>query len=149
MHRAFLRHIPWLIACAITPGGAAIQLSLSLGTVEAPNFRATAVSTSIGDKVFRVTAGEIVVLGRTFRNVSVTCGTFRFEVDRIDCQDGILDTGGSKMPIAFSWDSRTQALGLTAVPQPKETWRLEARTLGGARRSQVDVENGSLANLAA
>src|SRR5262245_46190222 len=127
MRRTLLRHLFWLAALAIASGAAAIQLDLSLGTVEAPNFRASAVATSIGDNVFRVTAGEIVILGRTFRNVNVTCGIFRLEADRIDCQSGVLDTGNAKMPVAFSWDSKTQALLLTVVPQPKERWRLETR----------------------
>ena len=149
MCRALLRCVPGLIACTFAPGAAsAIELTLSLGTLEAPNFRATAVKTSIGDKVFRLAAGEVVIIGRTFRNVNVTCGTFRFEPERVECRDGVLETGGSKMPVAFLWHPKTQALELTAVPQPKETWRLEAKTLGATRRSQVDVANGSLANLA-
>jgi hypothetical protein len=149
MWRALLRYVPGLIACTFAPGAvSAIELTLSLGTLEAPNFRATAVKTSIGDKVFSLAAGEVVIVGRTFRNVNVTCGTFRFEPERVECRDGVLETGGSKMPVAFLWHPKTQALELTAVPQPKETWRLETKTLGATRRSQVDVANGSLANLA-
>jgi hypothetical protein len=139
-----------LFVCATAPGAAhALQLTLSLGTIDAPSLQARTVSVSVGDKLFRLTAGEVVMLGRTFRNVNVTCGTFRLDPDRIECRDGVLDTSTAKMPVAFSWYPKTHSLDFTAIPQPKETWRLEAKTLGGARRSEVNVQNGSLANLAA
>jgi len=140
----------WLVACAIAPGAAgAIEFTVSLGAVEAPSFQAKAVSVSISDKSFRLAAGEVVLLDRTFRKVNVTCGAFRFEPDRIECRDGVLDTDGSRMPVAFSWYPKKSELDLTAIPRPKETWRLEAKTVGGVRRSEVSVANGSLANLAA
>ena len=88
MRRALFRHIPWLIAGAIAPGAAAaIELTLSLGAVQAPSFHAKAVSVSVSDKAFRLTAGEVVILERTFRKVSVTCGAFRFEPDSIECRE--------------------------------------------------------------
>ena len=91
----------WLIACAIAPGAAAaVELNLALGTLEVPSLQAKAVTVSLGDRTFRLAAGEVTILGRTLRNVSVACGTFRFEPEVIECRDGVLDTGGSKMPVA-------------------------------------------------
>ncbi len=85
MWRALLRCVPGLIACTFAPGAAsAIELTLSLGTLEAPNFRATAVKTSIGDKVFRLAAGEVVIIGadlpqreRDLRNVPLRARAHR------------------------------------------------------------------------
>ena len=139
----------WLAACAIASGTAdAVEVNFALGALDGPNFHARAVTVSVSPTAFRFTAGELKVLERTLRNVTITCGAFRFEPDVVECRDGVLDTGESKMPVAFNWHAKTQSLDLTAKPQPKETWRLHSSSARGVRRSEVAVDNGSLANLA-
>lgn len=151
MCRTTVRRIPaaWLIVCTLTAGAAeAVELSFSLDGLEAPNFTAKAVTVSISDKAFRLGVGELAILGRTWRNVSVTCGTFRMESDLIECRDGTADMG-SKMPVAFSYRPKARALDLIVNPQVRETWRLQASFLDRTRRMELAVDNGSLANLAA
>jgi hypothetical protein len=139
-----------LIACAIASGAAgAVELRFALDAIEGPAFHAKALTVAVSEKAFRLRAGEMRLLERTLKNVDITCGVFLFEPDLVECRDGVLDNGSSKMPVSFFWHPKTQTLDLTALPQPKETWRLQSQSAGGTRRSQVAVENGSLANLAA
>jgi hypothetical protein len=139
----------WLTVCAVTAGAAdAVELRFALDGLEAPDFTAKAVTASVSDKAFRLAIGELAILGRTWRNLSVTCGTFRMEPDLIECRDGTADAG-AKMPVAFSYRAKSRALELTVRPQAKETWRLQASFAERARRTELTVENGSLANLAA
>jgi hypothetical protein len=140
----------WLIACAIVSGGAAaVELNFTLGALEAPSIHVKGVTVSVSERSFGLVAGEVTILGRTWRQVLVGCGAFKFEPELIECRDGILNAGGSKMPIHFSWRPKAQTLDFTALPEGKEVWRLQAKTVRGVRRSEVVVSNGSLANLAA
>jgi hypothetical protein len=153
MCRTRVRHIPgaaWAaaLALALTAGPAnAVELKLSLEGIESPDFTAKAVTATVRDKTFQFSIGELSILGRTWRNLGVTCRAFRLESDVIECSDGTADTG-AKMPVAFSYRPGTRSLELTVEPRAKETWRLQAGFAEGARRMELTVENASLASFA-
>src|SRR5262249_50198192 len=151
MCREKFRHVPaaCFAACAVAAGAAhAVELRFVLDGVEAPDFAAKAVTALVSDKAFRLDIGELAILGKTWRNLSVNCGVFRLASDLIGRGDGAADAG-AKMPVAFSYRPRSRDLELTVQPRAKETWRLQASFAQRARKTELTVENGLLANLAA
>jgi hypothetical protein len=141
--------IPWWLAAAAIAAGAsnAVEIDISLDNLQTPDFTAKAVTAAFGEKHFRFAVGELTILGRTWRNLRVACGTFRFEPELIECRDGTIDTG-AKTAVAFSYSPKARTLALTLKPAAKETWRLQAYLLKQRSRFEVTVENGSLANVA-
>src|SRR5262249_40776469 len=151
MCREKFRHIPaaCLIAYAVAAGAAhAVELRFVLDGLEAPDFTAKAVPALVSDKAFRLAIGELAILGKTWRNLNVSCGVFRLESDLIECRDGAVDAG-AKMPLAFSYRPKSRDLDLTVQPRVKETWRLQASFAERSLKTELTVENGLLANLAA
>jgi len=146
-----VRHIPgaaWAAALVIAAGTAnAIEFKVSLEGIESPDFTAKAVTATVGDKTFHLSIGELSILGRTWRNLGVTCGAFRLESDVIECRDGTAGAG-AKMPVAFSYRPKSRSLEMTVGLRANETWRLQATLAEGARRMELTVENASLANFA-
>ena len=125
----------------------AAQLNLTLDGIEAPGFTAKAVTATFNGGALRLTIGEVTIYGRTWRSLRVSCTALRLEPDVIECREGTADVG-ARIPIAFSYSTKTRSLELTLSPAARETWRLNARFGEGARQLELAVENGALAHLA-
>ena len=142
------RRLAWpaALCCSLAASGA-VRLDFTIDGIEAPAFSAKAIRLQAGEGApSEFVVGELILYGRTWRNVRVACKRLDFGRDSIECAEGTADIGGS-MPLAFTYSTRQQRLALMLYPGKGETWRLDAR-FGVERRFDLSVENGTLTHIA-
>ena len=131
------------------PPSSSAQISLAIGDLEAPGFKATAIKASLqlaAPHELQLEIGTLTILDRTWRNARVRCPDVRLEKTLIACVDAVIDVG-EKFPLSFTYLAQTKALDLILRPAPAETWRLRARFEAPKAEFDIAIGNGRLARL--
>lgn len=130
---------------------AASQVTLLLDDIRGSAFDAKAVRISFNQaaSLMEVMLGEVVLHGRTWKNLQFTCHAFRTDHDAIRCDRGLLKLSGSmSVPVVFSVSSRTRTLEAVIQPGPDEYWKLVVSWGSAARETALTITNGRLIRIA-
>ncbi|MDH3437879.1 MAG: hypothetical protein OEN48_12930, partial [Betaproteobacteria bacterium] len=136
--------------CWLAAPSAAVELSVMLDRLEAPGLAAGPIVVRLTDgapAVLQLTIGEISLQGQRWRNVRATCADFVWERGRVECRKGEADVG-TRIPLSFVYASREQTLEVVLRPSAGEAWTLKGRLGELAPSLRLEIENGSVAQLA-
>lgn len=126
------------------------QISLSIGDIVTPSFRAKAVSATLdpnGAQDLDMRIGELSLAGRIWRGARLQCPGVRLDGEAIVCRQGVLHAG-EKIPLAFRYGFADRSLDMTLKPSPGEAWRIQAGIGKNAWNARIGIRNGSLVRLA-
>ena len=135
-----------LLCLAVLAAGmaGAQTLSLDLGTVEGPNWRASEVKVALAvGGTSRVTIARMEAMGKSYRQLSLTCKQLLMGSNTVRCKDGVLETP-EKLPIAFVFDTVKRSLSLIVVAEGGERWDIQLDD----KESTMQLQGANLSRLA-
>ncbi|MDB5805011.1 MAG: hypothetical protein JWN73_2333 [Betaproteobacteria bacterium] len=129
----------------LASGGASAQaLTLDLGTLEGPNWRASEVKVALAiGGTSRVTIAKMEAMGNSYKQLSLTCKQLLMSGNSVRCKDGLLETP-EKLPIAFTYNTVKRSLSLVVVAGGGERWDIELDD----KESTLQLQGASMARLA-
>ena len=171
--RALCCHVVALLFGLLLASTAAAdsQITLSFDDITSPTFNAKAIQATLTGpqmSLLEVRLGEVVVQGKTWRDLRFSCRKFQLASGSIRCDDGVLQlpkpaperlNPGSALlspplpllplPVAFNYSSRDQTLELSIKPASGENWRFSARWGGGEAgwESTLTIANGQASRI--
>lgn len=124
------------------------RVALTLETIEGEGFVARSASIVLDPaRGLTVNVGSLAAAGHTWKNLRLECTRPQVEPHRIACPEALLHAE-ARVPVSFSYESRTGALDVTLRPAAGESWRIRTKQGRDAREIRADVENGSLTRIA-
>lgn len=131
--------------------GAASQVTLLLDDIHGSAFDAKAVRVSVNQSasLMEVRLGEVVLQGRTWRNLQFLCHSFRTGDNAVQCDRGLLKLSEStSVPVVFSLSFRKKILEVSIRPEPDEHWKLVVNWGSAARETLLTITHGQLIRIA-
>lgn len=126
------------------------SIALTIGDLAGPGFAAKAIQVELSGTSLsqaRLRIGELAALDRRWRDVVISCASFRFEQSVIACDSGRVESPVA-LPISFHHDLASGETRLVVAPGGKERWTVEASG-GSPRRIVAHVEAASAARIQA
>ena len=133
------------------------SLTLNLDDISGSGWSARQVRVSLqADGGALLAAGQFLVQGREFKDVSVECGRFVFDRVQIRCETGKLRSGNSSgssssagdaaaaWPLELVYGTRDKRLQLSIAPSSRERWTI--RLANGEAR--IELEQAEAARIA-
>lgn len=136
-----------LSAAAASPTSPA--LSLFIGALEGPGFSLSGLRGhwEAAEARFHLTAEQLVVAGRGFRNLALECGVARLEPSRITCHRGLLYAAEERIPVSFRLRPDTGEFDLNLSPAG-ERWQARGRVRDGQWKVTVVLRGARIDRLA-
>lgn len=125
-----------------------VGFSLSIDDMTSPVFSVRKISAELDVDMTRFEAriGELVLQGKTWRNVRLVCPVVDWQKHEVRCTRGTLFADG-KVPVSFRYNTADKSLDLQLNPAPKEIWHVYASFGKPATQLKLSVENGRAARL--
>lgn len=122
------------------------SIELTIGDLAGPGFTVKAIQVELSGTSLsqaRLRVGELAALDRRWRDVVISCATFRLEQSVVACDDGRIESPVA-LPIAFRHDLASGDTRLVVSPGGEERWIVEASG-GSPRRIVAHAEAASAA----
>lgn len=129
------------IACPVI----AQQISLSIGSIESPQFSAKNVNAQlqVSDLALRANIAELHVLGKSYHNAGFTCPKLQTANGAIHCSRGSL-LGAVSFPFTFNYDPEKKSLLFDVMPAVGESWKAELNLNDNAKKAQITLTNAQV-----
>ncbi|MDP1559367.1 MAG: YdbH domain-containing protein [Nitrosomonas sp.] len=128
------------------------QISLSIDDIHSPVFSAKGIHVSLVDQQWSQLAfhlDEIVVQGKTWRNVSLSCRKFQLADDLMGCTNGTLRLPDFKpLPVVFHFSTKEKFLEISVKPTVDESWQFSMRWDENIWHSTLAIANGQVTRIA-
>tara|TARA_R110002073_G_scaffold317802_1_gene491503 strand:+ start:1234 stop:3240 length:2007 start_codon:yes stop_codon:yes gene_type:complete len=128
------------------------KLKLSFADIHSPVFNAKAIQVSLdGQQPSRleVRMGEIVIQGRAWRNLHLSCIQFQLTDSLIHCASGrLLLSNTTSLPISFRYVPHKKILQVDIRPVANEKWQFSMHWNEDIWHSLLTITNGQVAHVA-
>lgn len=128
------------------------RISLSIKDIQSPVFSAKGIQMRLtGQQLtqLKFNLNEIVIQGKSWRNITLLCSQFQLTGDLIGCTKGKLRLpGSSSLPVVFHFFPNENFLEVAIKPTADESWQFSISWDERLWHSTFAIKNGQAARIA-